>query len=325
MTGTKYCDVTYLGACFAEGLWGPSAEEETLVRAVREAHDLGRRAYRHSDPGPALATAERLLYFIHRGNAFGPPVAAVPAAIWGILVQAKLDGILPVLPMGELTVDEMVAELQRGVQERGTHNHPLLDDLAADESLRGYRVFLKNWYGMASGFNEFLASLAQRATRAMKREIHDNLSDELFDDTPHIDLRARVLEGAGTRFEEAGAAEDPDIATETFSLINWRAAASALPNPCLALGLFYSIEANWQYEARRHYFALKTLGVPDSHLTSLSHHVERDEDHAGGWLQMVRNAVTDPRDRALVVSGLGAELTVRRAMYDAIRRYLYDR
>jgi hypothetical protein len=232
---------------------------------------------------------------------------------------------MPASPTGELEVEEMVAELQQGVKERGTHIHPLLDDLAKDGSLRGYRVFLKNWYAMASGFTEFLASVAQRAPRAMKREIHDNLSDELFDDTPHIDLRARVLEGAGTRFDELGAVEDPDIATETFALINWRAAASALPNPCLALGLFYSIEANWQYESRRHYAALKELGVRDDHLTSLSHHIERDEDHAGDWLGMVRSAVTSPQDRVVVVTGLSVEFAVRRRMYDAIRGYLYPR
>jgi hypothetical protein len=35
--------------------------------------------------------------------------------------------------------------------------------------------------------------------------------------------------------------------------------------------------------------------------------------------------VTSPRDRGLVVSGLSAEFAVRRRMYDAIRRYLYER
>jgi pyrroloquinoline quinone (PQQ) biosynthesis protein C len=324
MTGTTYCDIAYLRGCFAEGLWGPRAGEDAALGAVREAHDLGRRAYERSIPRDA-ATAERLLYFIHRNNAFAPPVAAIPAVIWGILVQTKLDNLLPPSPTRELTLEEMVDELQRGVKEGGTHIHPLLDDLARDESLRGYKVFLKNWYGMASGFNEFLASVAQRATRAMKREIHDNLSDEIFDDTPHIDLRARVLEGAGTRFDELRAVDDPDIATEAFALINWRAAASALPNPCLALGLFYSIEANWQYEARRHYAALKALGVPDASLTSLSHHIERDEDHAGGWLEMIKTAVSSPRGPGLVVSGRSAEFAVRRRMYDAIRRYLYER
>jgi hypothetical protein len=219
----------------------------------------------------------------------------------------------------------MTAELEHRVQAAGTHAHPFLDDLASDTTLRGYRVFLKNWYAMASGIAEFLMSIAQRATTAMRGEIHENLSDELFSGTPHIDLRARVLEGAGTRFDERTAIEDPDICTETLGLINWRAAASLLPNPCYALGLFYSIEANWQYESRRHLQALRKLQVPEEYLTSLSLHVERDEDHASHWMAMIRSAVQNPADRACVVRGLAAEFVARKRMYDAMRRHVYGR
>jgi hypothetical protein len=159
----------------------------------------------------------------------------------------------------------------------------------------------------------------------MRGGIIENLSEEILDETPHIDLRARVLEGAGTVFDAARAPEDADIPTETFSVINWRAAASALSDPCLALGLFYSIEANWQLESRRHLAALRALNVPEHYLTSLAIHVEKDEDHAGEWLAMVRKTVTRPQDRATVVRGLSVEFGVRRQMYDAIRRYVYGR
>src|SRR5215471_10747911 len=86
-----------------------------------------------------------------------------------------------------------------------------------------------------------------------------------------------------------------DIPTETFSLINWRAAVSALSNPSLALGLFYSIEANWQFECKRHYAALKALGVSDEYLTSLAIHCQRDEDHAGEWMRMLCETATNKR------------------------------
>jgi pyrroloquinoline quinone (PQQ) biosynthesis protein C len=324
MSSYSFCSVTSLRDGFADLPWKPLPDKESIVGAAREACELGRRAYDEAIPGDA-ASAERLLYFIHRTSAFASPVPAVPATICAILVQAKLEKLLPASAASELEAEDMAERLERGVLSDGTHTHPLLDDLAADTTLRGYRVFLKNWYAMASGFTEFLVSVAQRATPAMQRGIVENLSDELFDETPHIDLRARVLEGAGTHFDAVGAPEDPDIVTETFSLINWRAAASALSNPCLALGLFYSIEANWQFECKRHYAALKALGISDDYLTSLALHSERDEDHAGEWLTMVRNTVASPRDRAAVVRGLSVELAVRRQMYDAIRRYLYNR
>ena len=132
-------------------------------------------------------------------------------------------------------------------------------------------------------------------------------------------------QGVGTRFDPDRAPEDPEVLTETLSLINWRAAASALSDPCLGLGLFYSIEANWRFECKRHLAALRAFGVADEYLASLVIHVERDENHAEEWLAMVRRSVTNPQDRAVVVRGLSVEFAVRREMYDAIRRYLYGR
>ncbi len=324
MSDRTFCNVVALREGLADGLAPTESDQQRLLGAAREAWDLGRGAYERAEPSD-VAVAERLLYVIHSHSAFGPPVPAVPAVVWAILVKAKLARLLPPTPIGELESDDMVAALEQGVLTGGTHAHPLLDDLAGEGALRGYRVFLKNWYAMASGFTEFLVSVAQRAAPAMRGGIIDNLSEEIFDETPHIDLRARVLEGAGTRFDAVRADEDPEILTETLSLINWRAAASALSNPCLALGLFYSIEANWRFESKRHLAALRALGVSEEYLTSLALHVERDEDHAGEWLAMVRKTVTNPRDRAVVVRGLSVEFAVRRQMYDAIRGHLYGR
>lgn len=324
MSSLPFCSVAALKNDFEGTPWKHLPDKEGIVGAAREACELGRRAYDTAIPSDA-ASAERLLYFIHRNSAFAPPVPAVAATIWAILVQAKFEKLLPEAPPSELDAEEMAAKLEEGVLQGGTHTHPLLDDLASDTTLRGYRVFLKNWYAMASGFTEFLVAVAQRATPQMQRGIVENLSDEIFEDVPHIDLRARVLEGAGTHFDAVSASEDPDIVTETFSLINWRAATSALPSPYLALGLFYCIEANWRLECRRHHAALRALGVPEVHLTSFALHSDRDEDHAGEWLRMVKETVEDPRDRGIVVRGLSVELDVRHKMYDAIRRCLYDR
>jgi hypothetical protein len=322
MASTLFCDVATLRDGFAGAPW--KADREAVLGAAREAWELGHGAYAASNASDT-AIAERLLYVIHRHSAFGPPVAAVAAIVWANLIQAKLGLLLPPVAPRGLEEEEMVAELERGVADDGTHAHALLKELAADRTLRGYRVFLKNWYGMASGFTEFLVSVAQRATPAMRGGIVENLSEEIFDETPHIDLRARVLAGVGTRFDADSAPEDPEVLTETFSLINWRAAASALPDPCLALGLFYSIEANWRLECEKHLAALRGLGVADDHLTSFVIHVDKDEDHAAEWLAMIRRAVTSPRDRGAVVRGLTVEFAVRRAMYDALRSYLYAR
>ena len=193
MASAVFCDVATLRDGFAGLPW--RADQDAVLGAAREAWQLGRGAYTGSRASDA-AIAERLLYVIHRNSAFGPPVPAIASIVWANLVQAKLDRLLPAVPSRELGADEMVAELEQGVATSGTHVHPLLDDLAADATLLGYRVFLKNWYAMASGFTEFLVSLAQRATPAMRGGIVENLSEEIFDETPHIDLRARVLAGS---------------------------------------------------------------------------------------------------------------------------------
>lgn len=325
MPGYKYCDVSHLETELAQPApWKSASTPEALAAATREASELARAAFEQGSARDA-ALVERILYRMHAKSAFGAPIAPVPATIWNALVTAKLRQLIPEPgePASELDLDSMTQELERRVHLAGTHAHPFLDDLSNDAGLRGYRVFLKNWYAMASGLAEFLMAVAQRASPAMRGEIHENLSDELFSGTPHIDLRARVLEGAGTRFDEHTAIDDPEICTETLGLINWRAAASLLPNPCYALGLFYSIEANWHYESRRHLDALRKLRVPEDNLTSLALHVERDEDHASHWLAMIRSAVHSPADRACVVHGLTAEFVARKRMYDAMRRYVY--
>ncbi len=182
MSDRRHATFAALKECLGDRLGGPRADAEAIAAAAREAQSIA-----HDD-----ALAERLLYFIHRNSAFAPPVAGVPSTIWGVLVRARLDELIAREPVADLEAEEMVAALERGVRSDGTHRHALLDDLAADDSLRGYRLFLKNWYAMASGLTEFLFAVSQRANAAMRREIQDNLSDEIFDGTPHIDLRARA-------------------------------------------------------------------------------------------------------------------------------------
>lgn len=298
------------------GLPEPSIQDLSGLREQVCALAVG--AYRDADP-KALAEAEALLYTIHVTNSFSAPVQPIPATIWGVLIRAKLDQALNQFGGCEDlgSTSEMTDRLLGAVEEWGAHNHPFLDVMAGDEGDRALIVFTKNWYGSTYGFSQELSALAQRCDREAKAVVIENINDELSGDT-HDTLRARFFHRVGLQFDPGRELDDPDRSTESFALLNFRAGLCALNNPLLALGCFYTMEANWPPECKRHIKNLRGRGYDDESLEYWSDHATTDEDHSAEWLKLLEKICTTGRQRALVVDGAVTHLRVRHVMYDAM-------
>lgn len=295
---------------------------EWMTRALVDAGELAREAYAGGQVEARLH-AERLLHTIQVRSHFAPPLPAIPAIYWNILLRAKLQEEI-FTPAGEveqrypdLGAGELRTRLEDAVAALGCHNHPLLDHIAGDATGRARLVFVKNWYGSCQGFSHQLIQLVQRTTGKARGAIAENVSDELAG-VGHDELRLRFIESVGFRYDAQVAATDPDRVPESYALMSFRTGLCLLPNTLFALGSFYTTEANWPPECKRMLVGLRARGSNEHDLEYWTVHAFADEHHAAEWLDVLLETAVTPRERSQVLTGAMAQLRLRRRMYDTM-------
>jgi pyrroloquinoline quinone (PQQ) biosynthesis protein C len=298
---------------------------EALERAVRDAYELSRAAFERGEPEARLF-AERVMHVIQAHSHWAPPMHALPACYWGVLIRAKMNVELK-LPPGwghltdgadALTTDELKRRLEAAVAEFGCHNHPLLDDIAHETGNRAMLSFAKNWYGSCQGFAAQLVQLVQRTTGEVRKSVAANVTDE-FAAVSHDELRMRFIESVGFHYDPVVAATDGDRVCESYALMSFRTALCVINDPLYALGSFYTTEANWPTECKRMLTGLRQRGSSERDVEYWTTHAYADEHHAAEWLDVLLPVATTPADRKRALTGALAQLHIRRRMYDSIR------
>lgn len=302
--------------------WGSGADDpDSVAAAAAAAAELAGRAYRDNDL-EARQRAESIIYFINLDSYFAPPMHPAAGVVWSTLMQAKLAGLRRELG-GELrkldiTTEEMQARLEGAVSEWGAYNHPVLDDLAKSGDLAGYRIWAKNWFGSCYGFSLQLASLIQRTSGDTKKTVLENLNDEFDDAVTHDVLRVRFYNSLGLEHSPETAVTDPDWVLPSTELLNLRTGLCNLSDPLWALGCFYTVEANWPPECKKHHAMNKARGLDDHTVEYWTTHAFADEHHSAEWLDVVKSLCQTGPERAKVVEGAVIQLRLRWRMYDAI-------
>jgi pyrroloquinoline quinone (PQQ) biosynthesis protein C len=320
-TNPRTIDLRHLRS-LARSPWWELDPPEAVAAATEASATLARRAYRDNDR-EARAEAETVIYFLNLDSCFAPPLRPAAAVVWTTLMQAKLarlrDELAPA-SKPELTDAAMQAELEAAVGEWGAYNHPVLDELEQSSDREAYRVWAKNWFGSCYGFSQQLASLVQRTTGEVKKSVLENLNDEFDDAVTHDTLRVRFYKSLGLSHSPEEAVYDPDWVLESTELLNLRTGLCNLDSPLWALGCFYTIEANWPPECRRHHAMNKAHGLDDHTLEYWTTHAFADEHHSSEWLTAVSSLCSSRDERVAVVEGAVIQLRLRWRMYDAIQR-----
>ncbi|HKE19173.1 MAG TPA: iron-containing redox enzyme family protein [Kofleriaceae bacterium] len=296
------------------------AGSESIAAAAAATFDLARRAYQEGDP-EARRRAESVLYLFNKDTFFAPPSDPVAGVVWSTLMQAKLAALREELGAGsaeEIDSRAMETMLLEAVDKWGAFRHPLLDELDRSGSLEAYRIWAKNWFGSCQGFSNQLASLFQRTTDQARRAVLENLADELDGPATHDDLRERFLHSLGLAHSYEAAIEDEDWVLESTELLNLRTGLCNLGDPSAALGCFYTVEANWPAESRRHHAINKARGLGDHTVEYWTTHAFADEQHSDAWLESVKSVCHTAAQRAAVVEGATLQLRLRWKMYDSI-------
>ena len=314
-------DLTYLRS-LVRGPWWVLGERAALAAATEASATLARRAYQDNDRD-ARAEAETVIYFLNLDSCFAPPVKPAAAVVWTTLMQAKLARLRRELapePRADMTVGDMQAALEAAVAEWGAYNHPVLGELEQGAGRDAYRVWAKNWFGSCYGFSQQLASLVQRTTGEVKKIVLENLNDEFDDAVTHDTLRVRFYKSLGLSHSPEEAVYDPDWVLESTELLNLRTGLCNLESPLWALGCFYTVEANWPPECRRHHAMNKAAGLDDHTLEYWTTHAFADEHHSSEWLGAVTSLCASGEERTAVVEGAVIQLRLRWRMYDAIQQ-----
>jgi pyrroloquinoline quinone (PQQ) biosynthesis protein C len=296
------------------------AGSESIAAAAAATFDLARRAYSANEQD-ARWCAESVLYLFNKDTFFAPPCDPVAGVVWSTLMQAKLAALRQELggpTVGEIDNREMEALLLDAVARWGAFRHPLLDELERTGGIDAYRIWAKNWFGSCQGFSNQLASLLQRTTGQAKRAVLENLADELDGAVTHDSLRERFFHSLGLTHSYEAAIEDGDWVLESTELLNLRTGLCNLSDPSAALGCFYTVEANWPLESRRHHAMSKRRGLDDHTVEYWNTHAFVDEQHSDAWLEAVKSACQSGAQRAAVVEGATLQLRLRWKMYDSI-------
>jgi hypothetical protein len=305
----------------ADPLRHDEVPEDAVERAFRDAHRLAKRAYGEGDRA-ALRQAERTLYVIHTANRFAPPMEGVACAVWNVLVRHKLNAVVrPHLSRGYSSQDMRdVIDAQVAIAQQ--LDHVVFDEIARANPSRGFLIYAKNWEAHVYGFSQHLISLAQRSTGRMQKMVAQMIVEELLPPVDHDNLRARLMQGLGLDVSTLDRLDDPDVVFESQSVMNYRTAVTLIPNPYVALGSFYSIEAAFPDACRRMLAGLRPLGLDEATLEYLTLHGEVDVHHSSDWIEALQASPLDAYERACVVAGALAQLEERHAMFQAIRAQL---
>lgn len=303
--------------------WG-TPTPDAIASAASASVELSQLAYRDGDHA-AREQAESLIYFLNLDSCFAPPMEPVTAVVWSTLMQEKLASLRREFvgepaDAGELSAEQMRDELKALVAKWGAYNHPLVEDLEETGDIEAYRIWAKNWFGSCYGFSLQLASLVQRTTGETKKTVLENLNDEFDESVTHDTLRIRFYESLGLRHAPEEAPADPDWVLESTELLNLRTGLCNLSQPRWALGAFYTIEANWPPECRRHRAMNKQRGLDDHTVEYWTTHAFADEHHSSEWLEVVDGLCETGAERGKVVEGATIQLRLRWRMYDSIRR-----
>jgi pyrroloquinoline quinone (PQQ) biosynthesis protein C len=320
-TDPRALDLTHLRS-LARSPWWVLGDRESIAAATEVSATLAKRAYLDNDR-EARAEAETVIYFLNLDSCFALPLRPAAAVVWTILMQAKLaqlrDEFAPA-SKPDMTVADMQAALEGAVAEWGAYNHPVLGELEKSDDRDAYRVWAKNWFGSCYGFSQQLASLVQRTTGEVKKIVLENLNDEFDDAVTHDTLRVRFYKSLGLSHSPEEAVYDPDWVLESTELLNLRTGLCNLESPLWALGCFFTVEANWPPECRRHHTMNKAHGLDDHTLEYWTTHAFADEHHASEWLGAVSSLCSTGAERAAVVDGAVIQLRLRWRMYEAIQQ-----
>jgi pyrroloquinoline quinone (PQQ) biosynthesis protein C len=302
--------------------WWELGTKEAIAEASEASEVLAARAYRGRDL-EARRQAETIIYFLNLDSCFAPPLRPAPAVVWTTLMQAKLSQLREEYVAdvsGDLGVDEMTERLESAVNQWGAFNHPVLGVLENSGAVEPYRVWAKNWFGSCYGFSQQLASLVQRTTGEVKKTVLENLNDEFDDAVTHDTLRVRFYESLGLGHSPEEAIYDPDWVPGSTELLNLRTGLCNLESPLWALGCFYTVEANWPPECRRHHAMNKARGLDEHTLEYWTTHAFADEHHSEEWLDAVKSLCQTGQERAAVIEGALIQLRLRWRMYDEIQK-----
>ncbi len=313
-----------LSSFFEEPIGLSNPHADVVSQAVTDAYALARAAFEQSDPAARLF-AERAMHVIQTRSHFAPPMHAIPAAYWNVLIRHKLASELKVPgdwahlvgDAEELTRDELSRRLQVAVQDFGCHNHPMIDLIGSEQGNRALLVFAKNWYGSCQGFASQLVQLVQRTSGRVRQSVAENVEDE-FAGVSHDELRQRFIESIGFAYDSGSATTDADRVPESYAIMSYRTGVCLINNTLYALGSFYTTEANWPLECVRMLTALRRRGCSEHDLEYWTTHAHADEDHAAEWLEVLIEATTTPSQRREVLTAALAQLHLRRRMYDSM-------
>lgn len=303
--------------------WFP-LDSKTGRELLRAATGLAKAAFEEGNPD-ATTLVEHTLYRIHCKTAFAPPSQPVAAAVWSELMTAKLRHVLGTgEDQADFTRDEMIRRFAAAVAHADEHDHPFIDEVGAERGTEGLTVYTKNWYTSTHGFTSQLFSIGQRANargfEAFDHAIVENLHEELDPREPHQDLRARWLGELGVVHDIKQVLTDPQVVVEAIALQNYRTGVAALSDPSWALGMFYSVEANFPAVCRRMYPVLKRRGYAEHSIALFASHATTDVEHSNEWLAALSETPLSPKERARVLRGGLAQIELRSQMFEAMRR-----
>ena len=328
----QLCSIDALRADIEDPL--RSIDPTLAADVAAQASALAFAAWEKGD-GHALDRAERVLHFLNSRHHFAVPLSHMASIVGTALARGRLTSGFRAYT-GPTTVDaeQMKAALLWRVERADREDHPLLEEISEAHGLEGLIVFAKNWMTSTQGFLTQLIALAQRCALDTRLVVLRNILDEMSGPT-HEHLRARFVAKLGLEYDparglstyEPGLREDPLLVTSSFSLVNFRACVTALPNPAYALGSFYTIEASFLRVCRILLGALRRRdGFDEDALEIFRVHAELDAEHASEWLNILERQPLTPRDRACVLQGAAAQMHIRhlwfqdmRALWEGIR------
>jgi pyrroloquinoline quinone (PQQ) biosynthesis protein C len=299
-------------------------DSERGRRLVNSAACLAQAAFGQGI-GEAVATVERTLYRIHCKTAFAPPVQPVAGAVWCELMTAKLrHALVDRVGKSEIEHTELVDRFAAALEQSDVRDHSFIDDVAAEEGMEGLTMYTKNWYTSTDGFTSQLFSIGQRANArgltAVGNAIIENLNEECEPSAPHQMLRARWLAQLGIVHGIDRTLADSHIVLEAIALQNFRTGVATLSDPSWALGMFYSVEANFPAVCRRMYPTLKKRGYDAQAIALFESHATVDTEHASEWLNALAQTPMSPKERAQALNGGLAQIELRSQMFAAMRR-----
>ncbi|MGA8806790.1 MAG: iron-containing redox enzyme family protein [Thermoanaerobaculia bacterium] len=204
---------------------------------------------------------------------------------------------------------------QRHVSRESMTLHPLFDFLAHRAEPKQFASFLAQDLGVHVPFDDVLSSLVVGSRGEIRKELLQNLADEIEGQSPHLELARRLADHVGVILGAGIAASAPALACSNALLVLSRY-RSLFPE---AIGYLACLEATTPARFAALAAGGARLGFSKPLLTYYLEHVEADVEHADRWLKQVVTPWLEnhPNHGARISEGVALRQVLSSTFWDA--------